>query len=418
MTLAPAEAEKSTRSVAVVRGAFQVPGFRVGAASTGMRYRDRLDFAAVVSDHPVSAAGVFTQNRFAAAPVRLCRARLERHAAGIRAVVANAGIANACTGEEGLRRAESMATLAAEALGLQPEAVLVASTGVIGPQIRLEPIREALPELAQSLRPDGWEDAASAIMTTDTRPKTAHTRLSFGGSEFTVGGIAKGSGMIAPDMATLLAFVATDAPMSVEVLRHWLRAGAERSFNRITVDGDTSTNDTLIALAGATAAHPVIRDPLSPEGRCFGEALTAVLLDLARQVVLDGEGATKFVALQVIGAPDAESAKKVAFTVANSPLVKTAFFGGDANWGRIIAAAGRAGVPLNPDRVSLTFGNVCVFRNGAPLDGEDLEARATEVFRGKAIDIRLDLGVGTAEETVYTCDLSYDYVKINGAYRT
>lgn len=402
----------------VQRGAFHVPGFRAAAAVSGMRYKNRLDCALIVSDGPAAAAGVFTRNRFSAAPVILCKEHLAASRGTARAVLINAGIANACTGEEGLRRARLSAHRAASVLGIAPQQVLVASTGVIGPQLWLEPLESVLPGLVSALRPDGWLEAATAIMTTDTVPKTAWARAELDGTPVTCGGMAKGSGMIAPDMATMLAFVATDARVTSDVLRFWLGEAVARSFNRITVDGDTSTNDTVLVLASGAADHTIISDPTSSEGAVFGRMLTDVCLDLAHQIVRDGEGATKFVAVTVCGARNRERAARVAHTIATSPLVKTAVFGGDANWGRIVAAAGRAGVDFNPEGVSLYFEDVCIFRNGRPVEDDDVEEKASAVFRQKDIHVRLDLGEGTDEDTVYTCDFSYDYVKINADYRS
>jgi glutamate N-acetyltransferase/amino-acid N-acetyltransferase len=239
-----------------------------------------------------------------------------------------------------------------------------------------------------------------------------------GGRKVTVGGVAKGSGMIAPDMATLLVFVCTDAAITRDALDHWVRIGAEHSFNAVTVDGDTSTNDTLLVLAGGKAGNRIIDELGSRDSRAFGAELEGLLLDLAKKVVLDGEGATKFIEITVSSAGDVGEAKKAALTIANSPLVKTAFFGEDANWGRIVAAAGRSGVPLDPRTVSLYFDDVCVFRDGIPLLSVEVEEKATAVFRQKAIRVRLDLGRGNAAYTAYTCDFSYDYVKINAEYRT
>lgn len=420
MTHAPAGAARNSRSAAVDRNAFTVPGFRAAAVASGMRYRDRNDLALIVAEDgaEVVAAGVFTKNRFTAAPVVLCRKRLAAQG-GVRAILVNAGIANACTGEEGLRRAGEMAKFAAEGLCIAPEAVLVASTGVIGMQVPVEPVRRVMPELVARLRPDGWEEAARAIMTTDTVPKMAVTvDVRVGGKPVTVGGIAKGSGMIAPNMATLLAFVCTDAAVTWSVLDHWVRRCADETLNRITVDGDTSTNDSLLVLANGRAGNPPISEVESPGSMAFGQALKAVLLDLAKRLVVDGEGATKLIEIEVTGAPDEATARAVAFTIANSPLVKTAFFGEDANWGRIVCAAGRAGIDFDPSRVSLHFGDVCVFRDGTPLGGQEIEESASRVFRGKEIPVRLDLGAGPCAYTTYTCDFSYDYIKINASYRS
>ncbi len=396
-----------------------VPGFVAGAAESGMRYSGRPDLALIcaLDANGCPAAGVFTRNMFCAAPVELCRDRLK--AGKAKAILANAGIANACTGEEGKAKAAQMARLASEALGCPAESVLVASTGVIGRQLDVQPAARCMPALVASLRPDGWGDAARAIMTTDTVEKMAGLRIELEpGIEVTVGGIAKGSGMIAPNMATLLVFVCTDASVTPEVLRHWTRAGAEESFNCITVDGDTSTNDSLMVLAGGAAGNKTISDIRSPESEAFGRALTKVLRDLAIQIVMDAEGATRLIEIEVSGARDRESARQVAFTIANSALVKTAFFGADANWGRIVAAAGRAGVPLEPERVSLFFADLCVFQNGVPLPGEQIEEEATRIFGQKEIHLRLDLGLGSGSFTAWTCDLSFDYIKINASYRT
>jgi len=400
-------------------GPFEVPGFLAGAAESGMRYAGRLDTALIYAPNPAGcvASGLFTRNSFCAAPVELCRERLEKHRA--RAILINAGIANACTGVEGKNRAIEMARIASEALGCLADSVLVASTGVIGMQVELDAVARCMPTLVRSLRPNGWQDAARAIMTTDTVEKTASAKIELGaGLGITIGGIAKGSGMIAPNMGTLLVFVCTDANLSAEVLDHWVRAGADSSFNCITVDGDTSTNDSLIALASGAAANPLITDIESSESRAFGSALTSVLHDLAIQVVTDAEGATKLIEIEVSGAADRESARKVAFTVANSPLVKTAFFGQDANWGRIVAAAGRSGVPLAPERVGLFFEELCVFENGAPILDEQIEQKASRIFKQKEIRVHLRLGQGDASFTAWTCDLSLDYVKINASYRS
>jgi len=402
----------------VSRTPFSIPGFRAAAAACGMRYPGRNDLALIASESEegCTASGVFTQNTFCAAPVELCRERLAGRRAA--AILVNAGIANACTGDEGKRRAAETARIVSNGLHCPEDLVLVASTGVIGMQLVVEPAAGAIPGLVSSLRPDGWEDAAKAIMTTDLAAKMAHTRVEIDGKTITVGGIGKGSGMIAPNMATLLVFVCTDAAIAPDVLDYWVKAGADRSFNCITVDGDTSTNDTLIVLASGAAGNPPISDTGSAASLAFGNALEAVLRDLAVQTVMDGEGATKFIEIDVTGAADAESARQVAFTVANSPLVKTAFFGQDANWGRIVAAAGRSGVPLEAEKVALFFEDLCVFEGGTPVSGDEIEARATAIFKQKEIRVRLDLGLGDARFTAFTCDFSFDYIKINASYRS
>lgn len=384
-----------------------------------MRYKDRLDLTLIVADpvEGVSTAGVFTTNRFCAAPVEICKRRLETSMRS-KGLLINAGIANACTGEEGLRRAAAMTRMTADALSVAEEAILVASTGVIGQQIHLEPLGDVLPGLVRSLRGDGWEDAARAIMTTDLVPKMASVVLDIDGAAVTVGGIAKGSGMIAPNMATMLAFVCTDAAVDPAYLQDLVSQEAARTFNCITVDGDTSTNDTLLVLASGVAGNPPLSSIDSAATRAFRQGLNSIFLDLAKQIVMDGEGATKLIEIRVTGAEDEQSARSVAMTVANSPLVKTAFFGQDANWGRIVAAAGRAGVPLDPNKVTLHFDEVCVFRDGTPVEGDGVEAEASRVFRQKEIVVTLSLGMGRAAMSVYTCDFSFDYVKINASYRT
>lgn len=418
MTLVHAEAGKNTKSAAVSRTPFLVPGFKVSAVESGMRYHGRSDMALIAADNDggCTASGVFTRNAVCAAPVEVCREHLADRKA--KAILVNAGIANACTGPDGKSRAQETARLASGALACSANSVLVASTGVIGMQMPMEPFTRSIPKLVETLRPNGWEDAARAIMTTDTVPKMASTRIDIGGKTVTIGGIAKGSGMIAPDMATLLAFVCTDAAISPDVLDHWTRYGADRSFNCITVDGDTSTNDSLMVLAGGAAGNAILTGIDGEESKAFGQALAAVLRDLAVQLVMDGEGATKFIEIEIAGARDVASARQVAFTVANSPLVKTAFFGQDANWGRIVAAAGRSGAEMQPEKAALYFEDLCVFRGGVPVLGQEIEEQASRIFRQKEIRVRLDLGLGDAGFTAYTCDFSFDYVKINASYRS
>lgn len=418
MTPVPVEAAKNTKSATVVRTPFVIPGFRASAVESDMRYHGRPDLALIAADNAAgcTASGVFTTNSFCAAPVEVSREHLQKRKA--RAILVNAGIANACTGADGKFRAQEMARIAAEALHIPAHSVLVASTGVIGMELPLEPFIRTAPALVERLRPDGWEDAARAIMTTDLVPKMASTRIELAGKTVTIGGIAKGSGMIAPDMATLLVFACTDAAIAPDALDHWTRAGADRSFNCITIDGDTSTNDSLMVLASGAAQNPLITTVDTEDSKAFGAALASVLRDLAIQVVMDGEGATKLIEINVAGANDTASARKVAFTIANSPLVKTAFFGQDANWGRIVAAAGRSGVPLNPEKVALFFEDLCVFKAGTPVQGKEIEEQATRIFKQKEIRVRLDLGMGSAAFTAYTCDFSFDYVKINASYRS
>ena len=394
---------------------YTVPGFKAGAVAAGIRYQGRPDLALIMSEVPAAAAGVFTTNKVQAAPVLLSRSHLTGNRA--RAIVVNSGIANACTGEAGLQRAQATAHIVSETIGCPINEVLVASTGVIGMDLPLEPLANYLPKLISAIRNDGWFDAARAIMTTDTVPKIHMVQGLLQNRPFTVLGIAKGAGMIYPNMATLLAFVATDAAISGEALQALVRAETDRSFNRITVDGDTSTNDTLFVLANGFAGNETIRNMNSSDGERFREALGEVLLKLAKMIVADGEGATKFVKITVKGGPNKAAALLAARTVSNSSLVKTAFFGEDANWGRVLAALGRAGIDFEPQRVDLYFNGVKLVENGLAV-GEEAEAQVTEILKESSFSLTIDLGQGKAEETVYTCDFSLDYVKINANYRS
>jgi len=392
-----------------------VPGFLAGAVAAGIRYQGRPDLALILSEVPAAAAGVFTTNKVQAAPVLLSKAHLNR--ATVRAVVVNSGIANACTGEPGLEQARAMAHRTARLVKCDPEEVLVASTGVIGRPLPLDVVTMHLPELVSSVSHEGWPDVARAIMTTDTVPKVHVVRGHVRNRPFTVLGVAKGAGMISPEMATLLAFVATDVAITPAALQVMVREETERSFNRITVDGDTSTNDTLFVLANGHAGNDAIAAPDSPEGGTVRRALGGVLLTLAKKIVADGEGATKFVEIRVTGAGSRGEALQAARVVANSPLVKTALFGEDANWGRIVAALGRAGIDFDPGRVTIRFDEVKIVERGVSL-GEEAEALAREVLKKKDLTIVIDLHQGRSEDSVFTCDLSLDYVKINAHYTT
>jgi len=398
-----------------ITAALAVPGFLAGAVAAGIRYQGRPDLALIVSEVPAAAAGVFTTNKVQAAPVLLSRAHLSRGIA--RAIVVNSGIANACTGDPGLEQAQAIARRTAELLNCDPGEVLVASTGVIGKPLPLEVVTAHLPGLAAGASPGGWPEVARAIMTTDTVPKVHVARGRLENRPFTVLGIAKGAGMICPDMATLLAFVATDAAMTPTALQALVREETERSFNRITVDGDTSTNDTLFVLANGRAGNQAIDNPEAPAAVEVRRALGEVLVTLARKIVADGEGATKFVEIRVVGAGSRGAALQGARVVANSPLVKTALFGEDANWGRIIAALGRAGIDFDPNRVAILFDEVKIVERGVSL-GEEAERVAREVLKKKALTILIDLHRGHGEDSVFTCDFSLDYVKINAHYTT
>ena len=383
-------------------------GFRAAGACCGIK-EGAKDLALVVSDVPAAAAGTFTTNRFCAAPVMLSRARL---AAGrARAIVVNSGCANAATGEAGMRDAEGMAAAAARALKLDPAEVLAASTGRIGKRLPLEKITGALPALAAALSRAGGRDAAIAILTTDTRPKEAVARLALGGKEATIGGMAKGAGMIHPMMATMLAFITTDAAVEPAPLAAMLRASVEKSFNRITVDGDRSTNDSVFLLANGLAGNPVIVGTESDEARRFAESLDEVTGKLAEMIVRDGEGASKFIEILVRGARDAEEAKRLGFAVANSPLFKTAMYGEDPNWGRILSALGAAGVEFSHDGVEVLLQGQRVFAGGAPAAADEAELKKT--LKGGDIRIEIALARGGARERVLTCDLTPEYVDLN-----
>ncbi|NTV15157.1 MAG: bifunctional glutamate N-acetyltransferase/amino-acid acetyltransferase ArgJ [Desulfobulbaceae bacterium] len=391
-----------------------VKGFKAAAVKAGIRGRDRLDLALLVCEQPATAAGVFTTNLVKAAPVLL---DMERVATGTaRAILVNASIANACTGAEGLTKAKRCAELAAAELGCAPEEVLVCSTGVIGEQLDTSCFEKHMPALVQGLRSEGMAEVSRAIMTTDTVPKTAVREVSLGGVPVRLVGLAKGAGMIAPNMATMLAFVLTDAAISAGLLQEMLAEAGARSFNRITVDGDTSTNDTLLVLASGLAGNaPLLAG--NREAELFRAALHELVLDLALQIVRDGEGATKLITIRVKGAASAAEARLAAETVAESKLFKTACFGEDANWGRIIAALGRSGANFEQLRVDIAFDGVRMVKDGLG-QGKEREAEATKVLKQREFAVNIDLHQGEGAWEVYTCDLSIDYVKINADYRS
>jgi glutamate N-acetyltransferase/amino-acid N-acetyltransferase len=392
-----------------------INGFSYAAARGGIRGKDRLDIGLIYCDTPAKGAGVFTTNRVKAAPVVL---DMERLAGGrAQAILVNSGIANACTGRQGEETARLSASLAAAALGVPEEMVLVASTGVIGMQLEIANFEKVMDELAAGLAPDRYEDVARAMMTTDTVPKIASRSVAINGREVKFLGIAKGAGMIMPHMATMLCFVMTDAAVSTPALKTMLANSNKRSFNRITVDGDTSTNDTVLILANGRAENVLVDEVLSDNFLKLQGALDDVLLDLALMMVEDGEGATKVVTIQVKNARSNEQAEKAARTVANTSLVKTAFIGEDANWGRIIGALGRSGADFDPERVDISFDDVVLVRDGLGQDAAK-EERATRVLQQPRFTVTIDLKEGSGACAFYTCDLSLDYVKINADYRT
>ena len=381
----------------------------IKAASTGP------DLLLAVFDRPASVAGVFTRSATAGAPVRWCRRQLPRGRA--RALVVNSGNANVFTGRAGDEAVAAAAGRVAELAGARAEEVFVASTGVIGERLPIEKVIAALPRLHRRLGPAGWKKAAWAISTTDTYPKGAGVVTDIGGGPVAIAGIAKGSGMIAPNMATMLAYVFTDAAIPAPLLQAVLRRAVERSFNAITVDGDTSTSDTLQLFATGAARHRPVTSPGDPALRAFRRALDAVCLDLAHQVVRDGEGAAKFVAIAVRGARSPGAARRVAFAIADSPLVKTAIAGGDANWGRIVMAVGKSGVEIAESRLAIAVGGHAVAVNGAPPDDYD-ETPVARHMAGREIAIEVDIGLGRGRASVWTCDLTRAYIDINADYRS
>jgi glutamate N-acetyltransferase/amino-acid N-acetyltransferase len=393
---------------------FRVPGFLAAGLAAGLKKTGAKDLALLYSEVPAAAAGVFTANRVKAAPVMLSRERV-RSGKG-RAILANSGCANACTGKKGILDGQHLSRGIASSLKIDPREVLLASTGVIGKPLPLELMDGRIPSLVASLSPEGLADAAEAIMTTDTKPKAALVRGRVNGAEVTLGGIAKGAGMISPKMATLLVFVLTDAAISAGALRKALKEGVQGSFNRITVDGDMSTNDTLLILANGRAGNGRIQ-PATPGFGKFSALLQDLLLTLAKKTVADGEGVTKVVRIVVERARTASEAEKVARAVANSPLVKTAFFGEDANWGRILCAAGYSGAPIDAEKVDIFFDDVQVVRKGQGA-GPDKEEPATAVMKKREYTVRLDLRRGGKRAFLFTTDFSFDYIKINASYRS
>ncbi len=392
-----------------------VPGFQFATGMAAVKKPGRLDVALLVADAAAAAAGAFTRNKVKAAPVLICQRRLRQGQA--RAIVVNSGNANACSGEAGLTAARAVTRAVAQQLHIPDSQVLPASTGVIGQVLPADRIAATIPELVAQLSPDGLPLAAQAIMTTDTFPKTALARGKIAGVPVTVAGIAKGAGMIHPDLATLLVFLFTDAAVSSWVLKESLRQALPLSFNRVTVDGDTSTNDTILALASAQAVHPLVNHPGQAEFGVFFDLFTGVMADLASQVVADGEGARHVYRVQVEGAATARDALQAARTVALSPLVKTAVAGNDANWGRIMAALGRAKVRLDPRRVDILFGPHQVVKDGLGV-GPEAEAAAQRLMAAGPFDLTIRLHLGPHSDYCLTCDFTEDYVKINADYRT
>ncbi len=393
----------------------KVKGFSAAAVQAGIRYQERLDLGLIYSDRPAVAAGVFTTNKVKAAPVLLDIKRLRQGKA--QAILVNSGNANACNGEQGMELARSVSAMAARRLDIDEELVQVASTGVIGEQLDGAPFAQQMPALVDSLSEDGFDDLARAIMTTDTVPKIVRKTVVIGGTEVSILGVAKGSGMIMPNMATMLCFVVTDVQIVFPVLREIVAGGVEHTFNRITVDGDTSTNDTVLVLANGAAGNEWLDEDSPEDTETFTRAMHSVFQELATMIVVDGEGATKVVTIRVVGAREEEGALDAARTIANSPLVKTAFFGEDPNWGRIMAALGRSDCFFHPDRVSIAFDEVVMAEQGMGA-GPEAEREAARVMRKDAFTLTVHLNDGTESAEVQTCDFSKEYITINADYRS
>lgn len=390
----------------------RVNGFKASGMASGIKKSGKKDLGLIFSEVPANAAGLFTNNQVQAAPVRLDRERIK---SGIcQAIIVNSGNANCCTGEQGMRDARNMARSTGSKLGISEDRVLVASTGVIGEPLPIEKIEASIPALVNALDADGMHDFAQAIMTTDKVPKTSFGQGRVNDDTFSIMGVAKGAGMIRPDMATMLCFVCTDAEVTPTILHESLLKAADRSFNRISVDGDTSTNDTLLILANGRSKASIQR---VDQQQVFVAVLDAVLMDLAKQLIKDGEGVTKLVEIRVQGAASDNDALKIADTVAHSPLVKTAFFGEDANWGRIVGAVGRAGPVIAPDKIDVYFDTVQMVKAGAGC-GKSVEMAATEVLKRPEFAVTIDLNMGQGKAFMLTCDFSIDYVKINADYRS
>jgi glutamate N-acetyltransferase / amino-acid N-acetyltransferase len=402
-------------------GLYPIAGLKIGVAEAGIRKANRKDLSVVLLDDGASVAGVFTQNRFCAAPVQICRAHLQLHAQGgqgIRAMLINTGNANAGTGDDGLARARATCAALATKLGIAAEQILPFSTGVIMEPLPADRIEAGIPAALADAKENNWARAAEGIMTTDTLPKAFSAKATVGGKQVVVTGISKGAGMIRPNMATMLGFMATDATVPQALMQQLATDLAEGSFNRVTVDGDTSTNDSFVVIATNKVAHAPISNWTSAEGQALKAAMLQVAQKLAQAIVRDGEGATKFITVKVSGGNTGDECRKVAYAIAHSPLVKTAFFASDPNLGRILAAVGYAGIAdLDQTKISLHLDDVHVVINGGRNPGYREEDGA-RVMKQSEITIHVGLGRGNATDTVWTCDFSYDYVKINADYRS
>ncbi len=393
---------------------FKVKGFLFSGISAGIKKDGRKDLALVFSEVPAQVAGLFTTNQVQAAPVVLDRERLRGGCC--QALVVNSGNANACTGERGLRDVKKVTSWVAKGLGIKESLVFASSTGVIGVPLPMQKIEKAIPRLIGALSPEGWMDTVEAIMTTDTIRKMERAKCEIKGRPVKICGMAKGAGMIRPNLATMLSFIVTDANVKASLLQRMLEEVVMDSYGRITVDGETSTNDTVLLLANGTSGHPQMMR-MDRDGARFQRKLLEVCQNLAKSIVKDGEGATKMVEIYVKGAKTQEDAKRAAYAIAHSPLVKTAFFGMDANWGRILCAVGHSGARIDPNRVDLFFDTMPVVRDGIGV-GRKMEEKAARVLRKRSFRVTVDLRCGKGEFSVFTSDLSIDYVKINASYRS
>jgi glutamate N-acetyltransferase / amino-acid N-acetyltransferase len=393
---------------------FKVPGFLFSGISAGIKKDGRRDLGLIYSEVPARVAGLFTTNTVKAAPVRLDMKRIK---GGLcQAVIVNSGNANACTGSQGLKDAKGMALLVAKGLGISERLVLVSSTGVIGALLPVTKIAERIPRLIEALSPEGWMKTVESIMTTDTFPKVEVAVCRIKRGKVKLCGMVKGAGMIRPNLATMLSFLVTDADIKASLLQRMLEKASQDSYNRITVDGETSTNDTVLLLANGTSGHSSLNQ-MDRDGTIFQSMLSEVCHHLAKSVVRDGEGATKCIELLIQGAKNVEDAKRAAYAVADSPLVKTAFFGEDANWGRILCALGHSGAWINPNRIDLFFDQIPIVKNGMGV-GPRNEERASQILKKKSFKVTVDLHQGKSTFSVLTTDLSIDYVKINASYRS
>jgi glutamate N-acetyltransferase/amino-acid N-acetyltransferase len=393
---------------------FRVPGFLFSGISAGIKKDGKRDLGLIYSQVPAQVAGLFTTNKVKAAPVLLDRQRIK--GGRCQALVINSGNANACTGSQGFRNAEKVTSLVAKGLGIKESFVLTSSTGVIGVPLPMEEMEEGIPRLVETLSPDGWMKTVEAIMTTDTFPKVELVTCRIKRKSVKICGMVKGAGMIRPNLATMLSFIVTDANINAPLLQQILDEVTEFSYNRITIDGETSTNDTVLLLANGKSGHPPI-SRMDRDGALFQLRLQEVCQNLAKSVVKDGEGATKFVEIRVKEARNREDAKRAAYAIAHSPLVKTAFFGMDANWGRILCAIGHSGVRIDPNRIDIFFDRMPIVKNGMGV-GSQLEEKAAEVIRNKSFKVTVHLHQGKSQFSVFTTDLSIDYVRINASYRS